>query len=141
MRYPVTDEMTVPLSQEFVQQILDVLQKFLEWVPILLKFCDFSFGFSIQNWQILRRLVKSKWYTYWFFPSNLKCFLSYALDPVQVILFEIDWAIFYTNVRELFFQFICWTNWVNSCKFMDDCWISCQVMADMKKNLWKSHNY
>ena len=48
---------------------------------------------------------------------------------LQVILFEIDC----TNLYELFCQFISWTNWVNSGKFMDNCWISCQVMADMKK--------
>ena len=53
--------------------------------------------------------------------------------PLQVILFEIDCAIFYTNLHELFCQFISWTNWVNSGRFMDNCWISCQVMADMKK--------
>ena len=53
--------------------------------------------------------------------------------PLQVILFEIDCAIFYTNLHELFCQFISWTNLVNSGKFMDNCWISCQVMADMKK--------
>ena len=41
--------------------------------------------------------------------------------------------IVYTNLHELFCQFISWTNWVNSGKFMDNCWISCQVMADMKK--------
>ena len=52
---------------------------------------------------------------------------------IQVILFEIDCAIFYTNSHELFCQFISWTNWVNSGKFMDNCWISCQVMADKKK--------
>ena len=52
---------------------------------------------------------------------------------VQVILFEIDCAIFYTNLHELFCHFISWTNWVNSGKFMDNCWISCQVMADMEK--------
>ena len=52
---------------------------------------------------------------------------------VQVILFEINCKIFYTNLHELFCQFISWTNWVNSGKFMDNCWISCQVMADMKK--------
>ena len=39
---------------------------------------------------------------------------------------------FYTNLHELFRQFISRTNWVNSGKFMDNCWISCQVMADMK---------
>ena len=52
---------------------------------------------------------------------------------IQVILFEIDCAIFYTNLHELFCQFISWTNLVNSGKFMDNCWISCQVMADMEK--------
>ena len=51
---------------------------------------------------------------------------------VQVILFEIDYAIFYTNLPELFCQFISWTNWVNSGKFIDKCSISCQVMADME---------
>ena len=49
---------------------------------------------------------------------------------VQVILFEIDCSIFYTNLHELFFQFISWTKWVNSGKSMYNCWISCQVMAD-----------
>ena len=39
---------------------------------------------------------------------------------------------FYTNLHELFCQFISWTNWVNSGKSMDNCWISCQVMADME---------
>ena len=57
----------------------------------------------------------------------------YLWSIVQVILFEIDCAVFYTNLLELFFQFISWTNWVNSGKFMDNCWISCQVMADMEK--------
>ena len=60
---------------------------------------------------------------------------------IQVILFEIDCAIFYTNLYELFCQFISWTNWVNSGKFMDNCWISCQVMADYGKILRQSHNY
>ena len=60
---------------------------------------------------------------------------------IQVILFEIECVIFYTNLHELFCQFISWTNWVNSGKFMDNCWISCQVMAGMKKSLRRSHNY
>ena len=42
-------------------------------------------------------------------------------------------SIFYTDLHELYCQLISWTNWVNSGKFMDNCWISCQVMADMKK--------
>ena len=55
------------------------------------------------------------------------------MHRLQVIHFEIDCAIFYTNLHELFFQFISWTNWVNSGKYMDNCWISCQVIADIKK--------
>ena len=51
---------------------------------------------------------------------------------LQIILFEIDCAIFYTNLHELFCQFISWTNWVNSGKFMDNYWVSCQIMADME---------
>ena len=40
---------------------------------------------------------------------------------------------FYTNLHELFCHFISWADWVNSGKFMNNCWTSCQVMADMKK--------
>ena len=50
---------------------------------------------------------------------------------VQVILFEIDCTIFYTNLHEFFCQFISWTNWVNSGKSMDICWISSIVIADI----------
>ena len=39
---------------------------------------------------------------------------------IQVILFEIDCAIFYTNLHEWFCQCISWTNWVNFGKFMDN---------------------
>ena len=35
-------------------------------------------------------------------------------------------------LHELFCQFISWTNWVYSGKFLYNCWISCQVMADME---------
>ena len=38
----------------------------------------------------------------------------------------------FRNLHELFCQFPSWTNLVNSGKFMDNCWISCQVMADME---------
>ena len=69
-----------------------------------------------------------------------------VLSQVQVILFKIDCAFFYTNLHELFCQFISWTNWVKSGEFTDNCWISCQV-DDMEKvydiiiiiNLYKSH--
>ena len=41
-------------------------------------------------------------------------------------------AQFFTqNKDELVCQFISWTNWANSGKFI--CWISCQIMADIKK--------
>ena len=60
-------------------------------------------------------------------------FWSNNNNYLQVILFEIDCAIFYTNLHELFCQIISWTNWINSGKFLDNCWISCQVVADMKK--------
>ena len=46
---------------------------------------------------------------------------------------------FYKNLHGLFWQFISWTNWVNSGKFLDNCWISHQVMAD--KSLRRSHNH
>ena len=55
-----------------------------------------------------------------------------SLEVVQVIVFDINCEIFFTNLHELFCQFLSWTNWVNSGKFMDNCWIWCQVMADMK---------
>ena len=45
--------------------------------------------------------------------------------PVKLILF-------YANLYGLFCQFVSWTNWVNSGRFMNDCWISCHVMVDMK---------
>ena len=42
------------------------------------------------------------------------------------------WDRLHNFLHELFCQFISWTTWVNSGKFMDNCWISCQVMADME---------
>ena len=60
---------------------------------------------------------------------DMKQFVS----TLQVILFEIDCAIFYTNFHELFCQFISWTKFGNSGKSLDNFWISCQGMADMEK--------
>ena len=56
-----------------------------------------------------------------------------SAEREQVILIEINYAICYTNLHELFCQFISWTNWINSGKSMEKCWISCQAMADKKK--------
>ena len=59
----------------------------------------------------------------------------------QVILFEIDCAIFDTNLHQLFCQFRSWTNWVNSGKFMDNWWISCQVTAYKVQLFWEGHQH
>ena len=66
--------------------------------------------------------------------------MKHYFNPIGGInlLFFYYCAILYTNVHVLVCQFINWTNWVNSGKFMDNCWISCQVMADMK-NMSTSH--
>jgi len=40
---------------------------------------------------------------------------------------------FLQDLHELFCKSISWTNSVNSGKFMDNCLISCQVIADMEK--------
>ena len=56
----------------------------------------------------------------------------YKRNSIHVILFEIDCTFFYRNLNELSCHFISWTNWVNSGKFMDNCWIPCQVIADME---------
>ena len=58
-------------------------------------------------------------------------FANFIINII-IIIYEINCAI-YTNLHELFCQFIIWTNWVNSGKFMGNCWISRQVMADMEK--------
>ena len=59
--------------------------------------------------------------------------LSTGQHSIQVILFEIDCAIFYTNFHELFRQFISWTEFGNSGKSSDNFWMSYQVMANMEK--------
>ena len=65
--------------------------------------------------------------------SKLSEELMKNIVHIQVILFEIDCAIFYTNFHELFCQFIInWTKFGNSGKSLDNFWISCQVMADME---------
>ena len=57
---------------------------------------------------------------------------STQLYLLQAILFAIDCTIFHTNLHELFCLFISWTNRVHSGKFMDNWWISCQLMVDME---------
>ena len=59
-------------------------------------------------------------------PRKMNSFREYNTfsSSNNFILFEIDCAIFDTNLHQLFCQFRNWTNWVNSGKFMDSCWIS-----------------
>ena len=56
--------------------------------------------------------------------SEIKYRLFFFRSIVQIFT--------YTNLHQLFCQFMSWTIWVNSSKFMDNYWISCKVMADMK---------
>ena len=87
--------------------------------------CVFSFIKIHQNWYESFFSFSNAVHANWGYFMSSKLF-------GQVILYEIDWAIFYTNLHELFCKFISWTNWGNFDKFMDNWWISCQVMADMK---------
>ena len=83
---------------------------------------------AIVNWY---RQMKKATFVFDSKKAEVKtCFSTQSSDvkiwTVQVILFETDCTIFYTNLHVLFCQFISWTNWVNSGKFMDNCWILCQ---------------
>ena len=60
------------------------------------------------------------------------------LLQVQVILFEMDSAIFYTTLHELFCQLIRSTIRVNSGKFMDN---SMSNYGSYEKSLLRSHNH
>ena len=65
------------------------------------------------------------------FNCTFKCIVS--ISTIQVIILRLIAQFFYTNLHMLFCQFINWTNWVNSGEFMDNCFISCHDMAEMKK--------
>ena len=97
----------------------------LSWsaVPFLWFWIDLGRGIILHAGKLEKTITIS---IFWALnDSHIKNFF------VQIILFEIDWAIFYTNLHELFCQFISWTNWVNSGKFMDNYWITRQLMADI----------
>ena len=70
-----------------------------------------SFRQPCQSYDYKLFLEKRRWYVTW-----QQTFVH--LRSVQVILFEIDCVIFYTNLHELFCQFISWTNWVYSSRIM-----------------------
>ena len=94
------------------------LVNFKAVVPVLLPTSD---GISKENGVLKREKKKMK---NWFLVQHpIMVMFSLLLSAVQakillyfwvqVILFDIDCAIFYTNSHELFCQFITWTNWVN----------------------------
>ena len=57
-----------------------------------------------------------------------------ACLSVGLKIFDLSCKVFSLwKIKSKFCQFISWTNWVNSGKFMENYWISCHVMADMKK--------
>ena len=70
----------------------------------------------------------------WLYQMIWVLLFIYIVLIKDVILFEIDCAIFYTNLHELFCQFISKLNKLGT--FMDNCWVSCEVMADMKKKCY-----
>ena len=68
-------------------------------------------------------------------------FATCLMFQVTGYSFWVDCEIFYTNLLDLFCQFISWTNWVNSGKLMDNCWISMSSYGWYGKILRRSHNY
>ena len=68
-----------------------------------------------------------------FLYDHTKRWFDASWTAYRLFFLKSDCAIFFTNLHELYCQFISWKNSLNSGKFMDSCWISCQVMADMKK--------
>ena len=120
-----------------------------ELVHILLK-RDFRLTWRNSDWMKIftlrttKKTISTTWARVARSQKIALCIKNYPLfyknlqlrvyTSAQIILYEIDCAIFYKKLHELFCQFISWKNWVNSGKFMDNCWISCQVMKLMKKS-------
>ena len=81
------------------------------------------------------KISKSARYIFW----NHKETISFTgLRPFQICSctgysFWDQLGNFLHKFSWIFCQFISWTKWVNSGKFMDNCWILCQIMADIKK--------
>ena len=73
------------------------------------------------------------WWNWIHSVKQMSLCISQLHSPIQQQSPNTNTYFFYTNLHELFCQFISWTNWVNPGKFMDNCWISCQVMDDMEK--------
>ena len=72
--------------------------------------CSAENAFHMANSANIKKLVKS-----------LHC-----QSPQSFLMFETNLHDFFLSVHKL-------KNWVNSGKSMDNCWISCQFMADMEK--------
>ena len=98
-----------------------------------LEFMDFVYLLKIFWDHFVNRLIKEE---QMMLNINSFCLLNYKLQPKCACFV---YRLFFLRLIAQFFTqiymncFVSWTNWVNSGKFMDNCWISCQVMADMKK--------
>ena len=98
----------IHMHQEFFQEIISNIHKDFSFKIFVLYTC-----INFQSWiffMVINHMLESTGYSFW---DRLRNFLQ--------------------KLHELFCQFINWTNWINSGKFIVNCWISCQVMADMKK--------
>ena len=61
---------------------------------------------------------------------QIKC---YSFSKYSLFFLRSIAQLFTQLYMNCFFQFISWTDWVNAGKFLDNCWISWQIMADMKE--------
>ena len=89
--------------------------------PLTMSYCTISFGVSTLDSRIpkLHSLLTCSWLQFNDKGENLSTPKFFSHEWSTGYFFEIDCAIFYTNLHELFCQFISWTIWVNSGKFMD----------------------
>ena len=91
---------------------------------IYMKYPYICTGFSF--WDRLRKLHKFTWIV---LSVHSSIHLVWRLFSTLLKL-EISTLL---KLQTRWIELISWTNWVNSGKFVDNCWISCQVMADMKQ--------
>ena len=107
------------------------------------RFWTFSLGLSIREGSFhetspsvgaTRHLHNNNW-----MHIKFVIFKGYSISKITKSEFALIstgysfWDRLRNFLHKLIFQFISSTNRVNSGKFMDNCWISCQIMAGMKK--------
>ena len=81
----------------------------------------------------------------WMTLYDVMCCISMAIEHWKTLRL-VSYRLFFLRLIAQFFTqiyincFVSWTNWVNSGKLMDNFWISCQFMADVKKVYDNSKN-